>query len=197
MPVSLASAGGGSVTLTPASTASAFTATLPAGTGTVAVQGVSSNIVQGTAVTSASGTSIDFTSVPSWAKRITIMFAGISTNGSSQVQVQCIAGSAVTTGYASTTWEFYASSSSSTVGFNLDRAGGTVSASTTRSGTLVLTLLSPNIWTASGNIARTDNSYTTVVQGSISLGSALTGVRLTTVNGTDAFDAGAVNILYE
>jgi hypothetical protein len=33
--------------------------------------------------------------------------------------------------------------------------------------------------------------------GSIALAALLTAVRITTVNGTDTFDAGSINILYE
>jgi hypothetical protein len=45
-------------------------------------------ITSGTAVASTSGTSIDFTSIPLWVKRITVMFAGVSTNGTSPFLVQ-------------------------------------------------------------------------------------------------------------
>ena len=38
-----------------------------------------------TAQNTTSGTSIDFTGIPSWVKRITVMFQGVSTTGSSQV----------------------------------------------------------------------------------------------------------------
>jgi hypothetical protein len=33
--------------------------------------------------------------------------------------------------------------------------------------------------------------------GGVALGGALDRVRITTVNGTDTFDAGSINILYE
>jgi len=45
-------------------------------------------IVSGTAVASTSGTSIDFTSIPSWVKRVTVMFAGVSTNGTGSYLIQ-------------------------------------------------------------------------------------------------------------
>ena len=83
MPVKLNSTGGGSITLTAPSTASDYTATLPAGTGSVVVAGSSSALTQGTAQASTSGTSIDFTGIPSWVKRITIMLSGVSTSGTS------------------------------------------------------------------------------------------------------------------
>ena len=43
---------------------------------------------RGTAVASTSGTSVDFTSIPSWVKRITVMFNGVSTSGTSNPLVQ-------------------------------------------------------------------------------------------------------------
>ena len=49
MGVKLISASGGSVEVVAPATASDFTATMPAGTGTVAVQGASTNIVSDTA----------------------------------------------------------------------------------------------------------------------------------------------------
>ena len=55
------------------------------------VGGVATNLyplVSGTAVASTSGTSIDFTSIPSWVKRITLMLAGVSTNGTSDPLIQ-------------------------------------------------------------------------------------------------------------
>lgn len=55
----------------------------------------------GTAVASTSGTSIDFTGIPSWAKKITVMFSGVSTSGTSVIQIQLGSGSVQTSGYAS------------------------------------------------------------------------------------------------
>ena len=60
-------------------------------------------LVSGTAVASTSGTAIDFTGIPSWVRRVTVMFSGVSTNGTSNVQVQIGSGSFVTSGYSSST----------------------------------------------------------------------------------------------
>ena len=57
-------------------------------------------LISGTAVASTSGTSIDFTGIPSWVKRVTVMFSGVSTNGASLPQIQIGAGSVQTSGYA-------------------------------------------------------------------------------------------------
>ena len=67
-------------------------------TGTGAVyNGLQSSTAQATT----SGTSITFTGIPSWVKRITVMFNGVSTSGTSPVQIQLGAGSVTTTGYSS------------------------------------------------------------------------------------------------
>ena len=190
----------GTVTLTVPAVAGTNTVTVPAGTGTVAVQGVSTNIVSGTAVASTSGTSIDFTGIPSWVKRITVMFDGTSTNGSTFQMVQVGSGSVTTTGY-----NFYGDNFqngagaglSITSGFPLDGGNSTF----ILYGSVVLTLVSTNKWLCVAHGGGWNNagayyrSYTG--GGDISLGGALDRVRITTLNGTDTFKAGSVNILYE
>jgi len=157
-------------------------------------------ITSGTAVASTSGTSIDFTSIPSWVKRITVMFNAVSTNGTSNYQVQVGSGSVTTSGYSgynsrqggSAPYNFYNANSA---GF-ITNANG--SATTIVIGSVVLTLLGSNVWIASGQT--TDNQATNGTSsciGAVSLSGVLDRVRITTVNGTDTFDAGSVNILYE
>ena len=63
------------------------------------------NLVLGTAQNSTSGTSIDFTGIPSWVKRVTVMFNGVSTSGTSAPQIQIGSGAFVSSGYSGTnTW---------------------------------------------------------------------------------------------
>ena len=154
-------------------------------------------ITSGTAVASTSGTSIDFTSLPSWVKRITVMFNGVSTNGTSNHQIQLGAGSVTSSGYTSTGIALVNavsnSSAGSTAGFIL---GDIASASAVIIGHMTITNVSGNIWIASGNGRYAGNSCFTN-GGSISLSGTLDRVRITTINGTDTFDAGSINILYE
>jgi len=198
MPVALASSGGGGVTLTVPSTASTYTQTLPAGTGTVAVQGVSTNIVSGTAVASTSGTSINFTNIPSWVKRITVMFNGVSTSGTSNVQVRLgDSGGIEATGYTGIVSEVQVGA-----GVNATTWTGT-GAEVTRStpaasafnGQVVISLVSGNIWVFAGVVGYPSSIYQST--GNKTLSDTLTQIRITTVNGTDTFDAGSINILYE
>jgi hypothetical protein len=117
--------------------------------------------VSGTAQASTSGTSIDFTGLPSWVRRITVMFNGMSTSGTSNLQVQLGTGSTptfTTSGYS----------------------------------------FGSNTWVANSQIASAAGIvHTQQGSSSVTLGDTLTAVRITTVNGTDTFDAGSINILYE
>jgi hypothetical protein len=166
--------------------------------GTTGVQDNSGAFVSGTAVASTSGTSIDFTSIPSWVKRITVMFAGVSTNGTSFWQIQIgTSGGIQNTGYASTCSYVGGGPASfnQTTGFGLYNDA----AADLRSGSLTLTLLdaSTGTWVSSGVSCWTNRTFSLLNSGSKTLSGTLDRVRITTVNGTDTFDAGSINILYE
>jgi hypothetical protein len=163
------------------------------GTGTVAVQGVSTNIVTGTAQNSTSGTSIDFPSIPSWVRRITINFYENSTNGSSNRLVQIGTSSGITTSGYLSSGGYGGGATSSTTGFLI----WIDSASYALTGQMVLTLLTNNTWISS-HTGRVSNGQCAFGGGSSSsLGAALDRIRITTVNGTDVFDGGTINIMYE
>jgi hypothetical protein len=163
--------------------------------GNTGVQGNSGAFVAGTAVASTSGTSIDFTSIPSWVKRVTVMFNLVSTNGSSIPLIQIGAGSVTTSGYSSSGSNLSGgvSTSSSTAGFLI--SSGSASGDT-RSGSFVITSLGSNTWTMQGACFIT-SGFASINGGSVTLGGTLDRVRITTVNGTDTFDNGSVNIMWE
>lgn len=179
----------GAVTLQAPAVAGTSTQTL------VAVSGTLAPIVSGTAVASTSGTLIDFTGIPSWAKRITVMFQGVSTSGTSPYLIQVGSGSVTTTGYlgASSNITTAVSSANFTTGFGINEAAAT----RINHGAIQLLNLTSNIWVASGVMAQSGaiNTYTT--GGSVSIAGALDRVRITTVGGTDTFDAGSINIMWE
>ena len=166
-------------------------------TGTVSVGGSTMYpLVSGTAVASTSGTSLDFLSIPAWVKRITVLFSGVSTNGTSAVLVQIGSGSVTTTGYISTSNNLNQSNStggtSSTAGFIMQSND----ASFVRSGVLVLHLITGNSWVASHTM-KLNTSQVILGGGDVALSGTLDRVRITTVSGTDTFDAGTVNLLWE
>jgi hypothetical protein len=153
-------------------------------------------ITSGTAVASTSGTSINFTSIPSWVKRITVMFNGVSTSSTSDVICQIGSGSTTTTGYSASGSNLNTSTMSSsayTTGFPLMKSE---IAASIMGGIAILTNVTSNVWAMSSNISRGDG-VVSVGAGYISISGTLDRVRITTVNGTDTFDAGSINILYE
>jgi hypothetical protein len=165
-----------------------------AGTASVAT-GALYPLVSGTAVT-ASGTSVDFTGIPSTEKRITVMLAGISSNSTSPIQVQLGTSSGVeTTGYLTSIWQANTNNANITTGFATSVSPSLAAA--VLSGHLVFTLVGSNIWVGSGVIGRTDNTDSRITGGNKTLAGTLDRVRITTVNGTDTFDAGTINIMWE
>ena len=155
-------------------------------------------ITSGTAVASTSGTSIDFTGIPSWVKRITVCFSGFSSNGSSAYLIQSGSGSVENTGYlgASTTTAASASTSNYTTGFGIGNAAGATNV-LHGIGTIVLLNSSTNLWAFSFVGGNSDSTRAVFSGSSKAFSGTIDRVRLTTVNGTDTFDAGSINILYE
>lgn len=200
--ISIAGDTSGAVTLAAPAIAGTNTITLPAGTGTMAVQGASTNIVSGTVNAGGANpfnntlTAVDFTSIPSWVKRITVMFSGVSTSGTSYKLIQLgDSGGIETTGYVST-------------GGQIDGTPGTVNstagiiivsqlAADVLDGAVIFTSLNTsNTWVCHGTVSNATNQLS-MIAGSKALSDTLTQVRITTVGGTDTFDAGSINILYE
>ena len=187
-------------------TSGAITVSAPAVSGSntqtlVAVTGTLAPIVAAAAQASTSGTSIDFTNIPSWVRRITVMFNGVSTNGTSNLQVQLGTGGAptfTTSGYSGVvaiTTATTLNAASSSVGFGLTQQ---TAASYVYSGAIFISSFGSNTWVANSQIASAAGViHTQQGSSSVTLGGTLTAVRITTVNGTDTFDAGSINILYE
>lgn len=194
--ISIAGDTSGQVTIAAPAVAGANTITLPAATGTSQLIGT------GTAVNTTGNTvsAYDFTNIPSWAKRVTVMFNGVSTNGTSGLQIQVGSGSIATSGYigcvlnvAST-----AASGANTPNSNSFNVFGIINAATNlQSGAVVLSTLGGNVWTSFGNIANDTGSRVAVSGGAISLGGVLDRVRVSSTNGTDTFDAGSLNVMWE
>jgi len=161
-------------------------------------------LVSGTAIATTSGTSHDFTGIPSWAKKITVMLSGVSTNGTSTVLIQIgDSGGIETSGYlchAAVIQATVVGTTDYTSGFGLSNDSA---ASYTLSGSYTLHLIDGTKWVLSGTkwvlsgSARQATNRIAFSAGEKSLTGTLDRVRLTTVNGTDTFDAGSVNIIYE
>jgi|Laugresu1bdmlbdd_1035124.scaffolds.fasta_scaffold06929_8 hypothetical protein len=166
---------------------------------TVSSTGAYGQLKASTAVT-VSGTSVDFTSIPSWVKRITVMLQGVSTNGTNTYQIQIGAGSMTTSGYAS----INTSAAGAGVGTTAYTSGFVVVlpslATNVNSGAVRITNLTGNTWVVDGVVASTDSNRNNICAGSIALGGTLDRLRIiasATGSPSDTFDAGSINILYE
>lgn len=185
----------GAGTITVPAVAGTFTATIGSATGT------HYPFESGTAVASTSGTSIDFTNIPSWVKRITVMFNGVSLSSTAAPLIQLgVSGTPTTTGY--TAGQVYVLTSGAASGGATSTSGFVMqggAATYTLNGAIVFNLLnsSSNIWAGSGVMYnQTTAPYVCNVAGSIALSGTLNMVRITSTS-TDTFDAGSINILYE
>lgn len=167
---------------------------------TVAITGgtMSGVTISGGAVTSGTAwtystpvTTIDFTSVPSWVKRITVMFTGLSTNGSSIVRLQLGSTTFTTSGYTSA-YQQASTTAALTTGIPLCPF---TSASATNTGSFHVENITGNTWVASGLNAVSTPSVS-LSSGFLALGGVLDRIRVT-ADGTDTFDAGTINVLYE
>ena len=173
-------------------------------TGTYTLAGTptmgASVITSGTTVATTSGTSIDFTGIPSWVKRITMIFNGVSTSGTSLAMIQLgDAGGIETTDYVVTSTMLFSQvyPGNYTTGFVMksDSVSGTV-----MGGYMTLNLMTSSTFTWSGGgvfAVPNPTAYQCITAGTKSLSATLDRVRLTTVGGSDTFDLGSVNILYE
>jgi len=164
---------------------------------TTATWGTINGITSGTAVASTSGTAINFITIPSTTKRITVMFAGVSTSGNSSHLLQLGTSAGITTsGYICSAVRFYLSGTIATNNFTTGFGTNSQDAGALYSGSIVISKFSGNNWVVQGNIGM-DTALFQITAGSISLAAVLDRIRITTVNGTDTFDAGSINILYE
>ena len=154
-------------------------------------------ITSGTAVASTSGTSIDFTGIPSWVKRVTVMLNGVSTSGTSNLIIQLGDSGGVETASYSGGFMFTSGSAANySTGFGIFNQNG---ATSVIQGLFTFTLQnSITDWCGFGMFGGSDGAYVTFSAGKKSLSPGpLDRVRITTVGGTDTFDAGSINILYE
>lgn len=141
---------------------------------------------------------IDFENIPSWVKRVTVMFSGVSTNGTSNLLLQIGSGSITTSGYVSgsTSGQVGVGSATSTAGFIV--TGNGLTAANNLSGHVVLTSFGSNAWVQSG-VTNENAGRFSASGGNVTLSGTLDRIRITTVaaGATNRFDAGTINILYE
>lgn len=162
-------------------------------------------ITLGTEQATTSGTSIDFTGIPSGVKQVTISLVGVSTNGTSPFAIQLgDSGGIEITGYTFHTFTTSTALNTSDLGvtgasFRLNATARV--AADLYSGTFILILenASTNTWGLSGSLVSSNGSAARmdIAAGMKATSAVLDRVRFTTIGGTDTFDAGVMNIAYQ
>ena len=167
--------------------------------GSITPAQLSQPFTSGTVIPTTSGTAFDITGIPSWVKTVSVLFKGVTVTPSS-ILVQLGTSSAIaTTGYSS-------------ISNVTDQANGTAStfvvtngmvifnnsvAVRTYDGIMTLSCIdsATNSWVNSHALSMT-TQVCAYGGGGVSLASALTRIRITTVS-SNTFSAGSLNILYE
>ena len=170
--------------------------------GTDATQTLTNKTINGGALTlmtaqaSTSGTAFDFTGIPSWAKRITIILDAVSLSATGNILVQIgDSGGIETTGYSSVgvgTTGAGGGAVTATDGFIVRLSAATI----VYSGHMTLTLISGNKWIASHSFGDPGAISAGIGGGTKTLSDVLTQVRVTRTS-TDTFDSGSINVMYE
>ena len=159
------------------------------------IGGVYRPITAATAQTVTSGTTVDFTGIPSWVKRITLLISNTSFVSPGDT-LYVLAGTGPSTfentGYTSYGYTLNGGgASSSTTGFTFNM--GTQFAF---SGTLVISNITSNTWVATGQIGGSGVTNISILQSAKTTASTLASLRIGGVLGR-AFTSGTFNIFYE
>ena len=150
----------------------------------------------GTAV-AASGSSITFSGIPSGAKRIMVMLSAVSLTGSDNILVRIGSGSTSTTGYASATGNAQSGGTTTVTTSSLGYIVGVASSAKNMYGIMTICNITGNTWVASGvDYAETAADSMGTFAGTKTLTGVLDRVSID-VSGTNTFDAGTVNIMWD
>jgi hypothetical protein len=149
-----------------------------------------------------SGSSWTFTGIPAGVKRITVMLVGFSTNGTSNWTLRLgDAGGVENSGYSAVSFTVGNAGTPSVIASTAGFIVGSLSAVNLGYITFTLNLVTADTFTwncvQGGYIDAGGTPFVVGGGGSKSLSAELTQVQLTTVNGTDAGDAGIVGLSYE
>jgi hypothetical protein len=191
----------GQVTVSPPAVAGTNTLTFPTGTGTFSVNGLSTNIVTGTINNGGTNpfnstvSSVTYTGIPSWVKRIIILFNGVSLTGTDQVGIQIGSGSTLTSGYLGTGQNLSTAPASGSLAASTAWFINSSLAANVLYGSAILYSLGNNAWIISGSFNQS-STFSSFLNGSATLSGTLDRVVIA-ASGSNTFDAGYLNILYE
>lgn len=156
--------------------------------------GAVTTLGSGTAQT-ASGSSVDFTGIPSWVKRITVMISGLSCSGTNRPTIRIgDSGGLESTGYSGASVQL---ADAATINAGTQSTGYEIRsaiASTVLHGAVVISNIDGTTWVAQGAVSDSTTGRGFLITGSKTLSDTLDRVSVVTA---DTFDAGIVNIMYE
>jgi len=144
-----------------------------------------------------SGSSVDFTGIPSTARRVTVNFNGLSTNGTTVPLIQLgDSGGIETSGYVGAVGIVAPSPALSNFSTGV-LFSTSWTASSVLQGSIVFSLMdsATNLWAIIGIAGRSDGAFVHTLGGSKALSATLTQLRLTA--GANSFDAGTASISWE
>lgn len=157
-------------------------------------------LLYGTEKSTGSGTTVDWTGIPAWVKRITINFVAVSVDASVEILVQIgDAGGLENSGYAGAVTAM--TNAGATTGAN-HSAGFTLTSGLGSAGVLHGRVVLERedatdfTWTCTSNLGQSNAATTHLSGGSKALSAALTIFSLV-LSGAGNFDAGVVNTTYE
>lgn len=157
-----------------------------------------SQIVLGARTTLTTQTFVDFQSIPSWAKRVSVFFASVSTNGTSTIIAQIgPSGGIETSGYLGTAATVGNAIATSAINSSAGYPVANTAATSVHHGTLTFSHMGSNQWVISGTLGRSDVAAASFFGGSKTLANTLTQVRITTATGADQFDSGVLSVSWE
>jgi hypothetical protein len=143
------------------------------------------------------GTTVDFTGIPSWAKRITVMMRGISINANGNISLRLGTSSGlVTTGYTGMSTRLAEAGTSldqSTTGLKIYTSDASI-----YNICMNIQTMGNNIWISDYLGSGQTQPFVLTGSGSVSLSGTLDRLQIfVTDNALATFDAGTINISYE
>ena len=156
-------------------------------------------MVQGTLINTTSGLTADFTSIASNVRTIILLLNGVSVNAAAKLAVQIGPAAGIeTTNYSYSHYDSGGASGNGSTASHIPLQLSNMLAATTAIGEIRLNLIdaATNTWIFTTKITELNGSTHTFTSGVKALAGGLTRLRLTTVAGTKAFDAGSINIQY-
>jgi len=150
----------------------------------------------GTSIATTSGTYVELTGIPSWAKKVSVLFNKVGITGASNMLVQL----GTSGGIQGNNYEAQGSVVNASVA-TLNSTSGfpirNVESSARISGIMTIATLGSNLWVMSGTLTVIGGTASVqMVAGSIQLSGVLDRVRINALN-AENLDEGSVNIIYE